>query len=66
VVALPTAANAPTSTQRLDPLVSPIAQYGEPYRYCAAGPNAFDCRGLTYYSFPVKSVTIPRTSEGHG
>lgn len=39
-------------------------QIGDPYRYGAAGPNAFDCSGLLYYSYKVKSGfgAFPRTS----
>src|SRR5688500_14733207 len=64
IVGFPTAADAATSTQRLGALAVAKAQYGDPYRYGAAGPSAFDCSGLTYYSFRRKGVTIPRTSEG--
>ena len=39
------------------------AQKGDPYRYGAAGPNAFDCSGLTSYSFRKAGVRIPRTSS---
>lgn len=40
------------------------AQKGDPYRYGAAGPNAFDCSGLVYYSFRKAGFTgIPRTSR---
>jgi cell wall-associated NlpC family hydrolase len=64
VAAAPTADAAATSTQRVGALAVAKAQYGDPYRYGAAGPNAFDCSGLTYYSFRMKGVSIPRTSEG--
>jgi len=37
---------------------------GFPYVYGAAGPNAFDCSGLTYWSWAQAGVTIPRTSRG--
>ena len=63
-VASAPAANAATSTQRLGALAVAKAQYGDPYRYGAAGPNAFDCSGLTSYSFRMKGVTIPRTADG--
>jgi cell wall-associated NlpC family hydrolase len=63
-VASAPAAGAATSTQRLGALAVAKAQYGDPYRYGAVGPNAFDCSGLTYYSFRMKGVSIPRTSEG--
>ena len=39
------------------------AQLGDPYRYGAAGPSAFDCSGLMYYSFHRAGFTgLPRTS----
>ena len=39
-------------------------QKGDPYRYGAAGPGAFDCSGLTYYSFRRAGFgNIPRTSS---
>jgi cell wall-associated NlpC family hydrolase len=39
-------------------------QKGDPYRYGAAGPNAFDCSGLMYYSFQrALGRTIPRTAN---
>lgn len=39
------------------------AQAGDPYRYGAAGPNAFDCSGLTSFSFARAGKSIPRTSK---
>ena len=39
-------------------------QIGDPYRYGAAGPNAFDCSGLLYFSFRRAGFTsFPRTSD---
>lgn len=37
-------------------------QIGDPYRYGAAGPNAFDCSGLIYYSMRKAGISVPRTS----
>jgi len=40
------------------------AQKGDPYSYGASGPGAFDCSGLTYYSYRKAGFSqIPRTSS---
>jgi cell wall-associated NlpC family hydrolase len=38
-------------------------QLGEPYRYGATGPNAWDCSGLTGGAWKAAGVKIPRTSQ---
>ncbi len=40
-----------------------LRQIGDPYRYGAAGPNAFDCSGLVQYSFRKAGIRLPRTSS---
>ena len=40
-----------------------LHQIGDPYRYGAAGPRAFDCSGLMKYSFRRAGIKIPRTSS---
>ncbi|MGY1697731.1 MULTISPECIES: C40 family peptidase [unclassified Geodermatophilus] len=40
-----------------------LAQVGDPYVYGATGPNAFDCSGLTSYSYAAAGISIPRTSK---
>ena len=37
-----------------------VNQKGDPYRYGAAGPNAFDCSGLTMFSFHKAHLSLPR------
>lgn len=39
------------------------AQKGDPYRYGATGPNAFDCSGLTQYVHKQVGISLPRTSR---
>jgi cell wall-associated NlpC family hydrolase len=40
------------------------AQKGDPYGYGAAGPNRFDCSGLTFYSYHRAGFRgLPRTSS---
>ena len=41
-----------------------IQQIGDPYKYGAAGPRAFDCSGLIKYSFNRAGMrNVPRTSR---
>ena len=38
-------------------------QIGDPYRYGATGPGAFDCSGLVQYSWRRAGVKIPRVTN---
>jgi cell wall-associated NlpC family hydrolase len=38
------------------------AKRGAPYEYGAAGPNRFDCSGLTLYAFRKAGRALPRTA----
>ena len=38
-------------------------QIGKPYKYGSAGPNSFDCSGLTSYVYKQLGITLPRTSS---
>lgn len=38
------------------------ANRGKPYRYGAAGPNAFDCSGFTQYVYKKAGKKLPRTA----
>jgi cell wall-associated NlpC family hydrolase len=40
-----------------------LGQRGDPYVYGAEGPSAFDCSGLTQYSWGKAGESLPRTSR---
>jgi cell wall-associated NlpC family hydrolase len=40
-----------------------LAQVGDRYVYGATGPNAFDCSGLTTFSYKAAGISLPRTSK---
>lgn len=39
------------------------AQLGDPYQFASAGPNSFDCSGLTYAAWKSVGVSLPRSSR---
>ena len=46
-----------------------LAQLGDPYVWGGAGPNSFDCSGLTQYAYGAAGVYLPHSSRmqvGHG
>ena len=61
------AATAPAARSALPPGIRIVAaarsQQGKPYRYGAAGPNAFDCSGLTGYAYAAARIRLPRTAQ---
>ncbi len=53
----------PEIRQRGATVAHVAAQFiGAPYRYGAAGPQAFDCSGLVFYSHDRIGVRVPRTA----
>jgi peptidoglycan DL-endopeptidase CwlO len=38
-------------------------QLGKPYRFASAGPDAYDCSGLTYAAWKSVGVSLPRSSR---
>jgi cell wall-associated NlpC family hydrolase len=57
------AAVAPASTAAAQTAVNTaMAQLGKPYGWGAAGPNSFDCSGLTSFSYRSAGVILPRTT----
>ena len=64
-VVSPKIVNTATTARRIQTVLSIArAQKGDPYRYGAAGPGAFDCSGLVYYSTHRAGFgNVPRTSS---
>ncbi len=60
VVALP---NLPVSGNARVALQTAYAQIGKPYRWGAAGPDSFDCSGLTMFSWRAAGVSLPHSSR---
>ncbi|WP_370468550.1 C40 family peptidase [Streptacidiphilus sp. P02-A3a] len=56
---------APASAATIEDRALTIAEskHGDPYLWGAAGPDAFDCSGLTYYSFRHAGRQLPRTAQ---
>lgn len=54
----------PTLTAGEKAVKAAESKIGSPYSYGAAGPSAFDCSGLVYWSYQQAGRTIPRDSYG--
>ena len=54
---------APASGRAQAAVQAALAQLGDPYVYGAAGPDAFDCSGLTMYAWAAAGVSIPHASS---
>jgi cell wall-associated NlpC family hydrolase len=62
VVASPQAAKAPGRAAQVA-VDTAMAQIGDPYVWAAAGPDAFDCSGLTQYAYAAAGVSLPHSSS---
>jgi cell wall-associated NlpC family hydrolase len=40
-----------------------LSQQGKPYRYATAGPDSYDCSGLTHFAWGKAGVYLPRNSR---
>ncbi|GGP46012.1 glycoside hydrolase [Streptomyces abikoensis] len=56
------ASQASAATPGEQALKVAAAKAGSPYQYGAAGPNRFDCSGLTQYSFKKVGKNLPRVA----
>jgi cell wall-associated NlpC family hydrolase len=57
-------AHAATITFRQKAVQIAAYQKGDPYRYGAAGPNAFDCSGLTMFVYHQVGKSLVHNAEG--
>ncbi|MBD8869145.1 C40 family peptidase [Nocardioides donggukensis] len=55
-------ANVPVSGRAAAAVNYALAQVGDAYVYGAAGPNAFDCSGLTMMAWAQAGVSLPHSS----
>lgn len=40
-----------------------LAQVGKPYVWAGAGPNVFDCSGLTQFAYRAAGIALPHSSR---
>lgn len=59
----PPVGHAPASGRAKVAVETALAQLGDPYVYGAAGPDAFDCSGLTMYAWRAAGVSLPHSAS---
>jgi cell wall-associated NlpC family hydrolase len=52
----------PNSSQAAKAVQVAMAQIGKPYVWAGAGPNVFDCSGLTMYAWGAAGVLMPHSA----
>src|SRR3954454_14725466 len=60
-VAAPAVA-APTAAAQVA-VDTALAQVGDPYVWAGAGPDSFDCSGLTQYAYAAAGIYLPHSSS---
>ena len=60
--ALTTGSTLAATPQALVAVQSALAQVGDPYVWAAAGPDVFDCSGLTSYAWGRAGISLPHSS----
>lgn len=59
----PVYSSAPASGRAAVAVSTALAQLGKPYVWAAAGPDAFDCSGLTMYAWAAAGVSLSHASS---
>ncbi|MDP3969743.1 MAG: NlpC/P60 family protein [Nocardioides sp.] len=62
--AAPAPANVPVSGRAKAAVDFALAQVGDAYVWGAAGPDAYDCSGLTMKAWAAAGVSLPHSSSG--
>ncbi len=57
------AASAATATPAASAIRYALSKLGDPYKYGAKGPSAFDCSGLTKAAYAAAGIALPRISR---
>ena len=60
VAAAPAPAPTPAAQVAVD---TALAQQGKPYVWGGAGPDSFDCSGLTQYAYAAAGIALPHSSS---
>jgi cell wall-associated NlpC family hydrolase len=69
-----TGGGAPPVAAPVAPVVAPnavtqiavdtaLAQQGKPYVWAGAGPDVYDCSGLTQFAYQAAGITLPHSSQ---
>jgi cell wall-associated NlpC family hydrolase len=61
-VAAPASVVAPTAAAQAA-VNTALAQQGKPYVWAGAGPNSFDCSGLTQFAYRAAGISLPHSSR---
>ena len=61
--AAPSGPPPPVSSGAATAVSTAKAQLGKPYVYGGAGPDSFDCSGLTMYAWHAGGVSLPHSAE---
>src|SRR4051795_7695381 len=62
-VAAPTAPVVAQSAGAQKVVDTALAQQGKPYKWAGAGPNSYDCSGLTQFAYRAAGVALPHSSS---
>ena len=60
VTAAPVAAPTQAAQTAVD---TALAQQGKPYVWAGAGPNSYDCSGLTQFAYAAAGISLPHSSS---